>query len=38
MYRLIPLRMIIADVKNKLIAYVNTGIRPCPNRYTQEDG
>ncbi len=26
-------RMVIEDVKNKQIAYVNTGIRPCSKPY-----
>ncbi len=33
MYRRVLERMVIEDVKNKQIAYVNTGIRPGPKRY-----
>jgi hypothetical protein len=33
MYRRVLEKMVIEDVKNKQIAYVNTGIGPCLKRY-----
>jgi hypothetical protein len=36
-YRGVPGRMVIQSVKDKLTAYVNTGIRGSPNRYNQEN-